>query len=195
MPNACVLGRVAIFAAVAVALVALSPPAEAKTRSDTLDSGEVTAALLTLRDLPFRHWQYVAVLAPPSTGRCNGPTAAGRAENAGVMARGSVRFRGDLQLGPSVDEDIYVFPNKDRAGAFMSASKMAALSCTTTRLSSSDGWEVTTLRTYDSRTCRFSATNASQSKTERASPTHRTRRENSRNPRSWTSCTCVRAMR
>src|SRR2546422_460513 len=114
--------RFVAFAAVAATLVVLSSTAEANN-ANTLDSGEVTAALLKLRDLPFRHWQYAASKSLPSTGRCNGQTAFGRAESTGMMSKGSVHFQGDAEVGPSVDEDIYVFPSKAKASAFVSRSK------------------------------------------------------------------------
>jgi hypothetical protein len=134
---------------VATGLVVLPASAAPESRSHTLDASELQAALLTVKDLPrlddsrFTGWTSTPEEPPSSVGRCDGPNALTRATNAGVMARGSVNFASQPDLGPGVSEQIYVFPSAAKAGTFLAQSKAAAMACTTSRLPQADQSVVT----------------------------------------------------
>jgi hypothetical protein len=94
------------------------------------DSGDLTSATLDLPDLP-EGWVEARPSDPqaPAVGWCNGPPAPARADQAGMISMIAVAFVGDPELGPRIDENIYLFRGRADARKFFSSSERLILGC------------------------------------------------------------------
>jgi hypothetical protein len=105
-----------------------------KPKPVALTNDQIPSALLALDDFSTG-W---STATPPegfktastTDGICNGPDALSRAQDAGLVGYGTIRFTSNPNQGPFVDELAYSFPSDRRAKAFVKGSAKQANACT-----------------------------------------------------------------
>jgi hypothetical protein len=88
--------------------------------------------MLAITDMPTG-WAVNTVTPPltanPTSGSCNGPNAAARAEAAGSTAMAESQYIKDPVAGPYLSEVVWAFPTPKQAKAFMKANRKVVASC------------------------------------------------------------------
>jgi hypothetical protein len=105
-----------------------------KPKPVALTNDQIPSALLAVDDFPTG-WSTAtqpegANTASTTEGICNGPNALSRAQDAGLVGYGTIRFTSNPNQGPFVDESVYSFPSDRRAKAFVKAAADQASACT-----------------------------------------------------------------
>lgn len=90
-----------------------------------LSTAEVQPALFVLTDMPTGYAATSNPNATPSgtSGFCNGPNEAARAQAQGVTGSGSVEFAQNPDFGPFLSENVYSFPSVQTASAMLSSER------------------------------------------------------------------------
>jgi hypothetical protein len=129
-------------------LTAAGGAAAAGTGPLVLDGPALTATLLSLDDLPSG-WTRDDEALPPTpdetSGFCNGPNEAARAQAAGATASASVTLD-EATDGRSVNEAAYAFPTRTAASSFVKETRRAAAACRSWQVSGPDGTETVSAR-------------------------------------------------
>lgn len=125
--------RVAVLVSVALAVAVVVPAmASAKSKPKSpkavvLTTDQLNSAALALTDMPTGYAAMptdASAVAPNATsGICNGPNEAARAQVQGSTATAGSFFGANTTVGPFVFESLYTFPSAKRAQAFLEAGK------------------------------------------------------------------------
>jgi hypothetical protein len=124
-----------LCAAVIISVAAstsIGSAAAAEVRSSKpASTSQLEKVLLARRDFPSG-WTRNPQKSPTpdaTSGFCNGPNAAARAQASGAVGASSTAFAKDPDRGPFVGETLYSFPDAGHAKAFMEANRRSLATC------------------------------------------------------------------